>query len=112
MRQLGRTGVASLVDQCCSHAQQLCALLKAGGVDDLEVINELVFNQILVAFGDDERTAAVVKKIQEDGRCWAGATRYRNRMVMRVSVSCWATTAEDVKIAAEAILECASTRGS
>eukprot|EP00931_Biecheleriopsis_adriatica_P087373 TRINITY_DN6185_c0_g1_i1.p1 TRINITY_DN6185_c0_g1~~TRINITY_DN6185_c0_g1_i1.p1 ORF type:complete len:485 (+),score=55.50 TRINITY_DN6185_c0_g1_i1:119-1573(+) len=109
IRQLGRHGVASLVDQCCSRAQELCTLLKEGGV---EIVCGAVFNQLLVSFGDDERTAAVVSSIQRDGRCWAGATRYRDRTVMRLSVSCWSTTVDDVRIAASAILECAAASRS
>jgi hypothetical protein len=68
-----------------------------------------VLNQVLVRFGDDdERTNAVIERVQRDGVCWLGGSSFRGRAVMRVSVVGWQTTAEDVDRSAEAILEAAS----
>ena len=109
LQQLGVTGVAGLVDGCCDHAASLAVLLERGGAT---LLHPVIFNQALVHFGgDDARTAAVAAAAQLDGRCWVAATRFQGRTVLRLSVSCWATTSNDVEIAARAILECAASLG-
>jgi glutamate/tyrosine decarboxylase-like PLP-dependent enzyme len=102
LRSLGRSGLAELVSRNCRQAQRIAGGLQAGGV---EVLNEVVLNQIVVAFGDDERTRRVTARIQEAGTCWCGGTTWRGRIAMRISVSSWATTAEDVERSIAAILE-------
>ena len=102
LRSLGRSGLAELVSRNCRQAQRSAGGLQAGGV---EVLNEVVLNQIVVAFGDDERTRRVTARIQEAGTCWCGGTTWRGRIAMRISVSSWATTAEDVERSIAAILE-------
>jgi glutamate/tyrosine decarboxylase-like PLP-dependent enzyme len=99
LRSLGRDGVADLVDRCCAHAELFRELLGAGGA---EILNDVVLNQVLVSFG--ERTNDVIAAVQRDGVLWAGGTVWRGRPAMRISVSSWATTAEDVERAAVAIL--------
>jgi glutamate/tyrosine decarboxylase-like PLP-dependent enzyme len=99
LRTLGRRGVAELVDRCCDHATRMAALLAEGGA---EILNDVVLNQVLVSFGD--RTDAVIAAVQRDGTCWAGGTVWHGRPAMRISVSAWATTAEDVERSAAAIL--------
>ncbi len=106
LRELGRSGVADLVDRCCDHAQTMAELLVDGGAT---VHNEVVLNQVLVGFGSSERTDAVVDAVQREGTCWAGATTWRGRRLMRVAVSNWSTTREDVERSAEAILRCAAS---
>ena len=103
LQQLGADGVARLVDDCCAHAARLASLLQRGGAT---LVHPVVFNQTLVRFCDDDVTAAVAAAAQRDGRCWVAATRYQGRTVIRLSVSCWATTNGDVEVAARAILEC------
>jgi glutamate/tyrosine decarboxylase-like PLP-dependent enzyme len=102
---LGTSGVAKLVDGCCDRAAQLAGLLQKGGAT---LVHPLLFNQGLVHFDTDAKTSAVAASAQLDGRCWVAAARYKGRTVIRLSVSSWATTDEDVKIAAKAILECAA----
>jgi glutamate/tyrosine decarboxylase-like PLP-dependent enzyme len=99
LRCLGRRGVAELVERCCAHAARMAELLAAGGA---EVLNDVVLNQVLVSFG--ERTPDVIAAAQRDGTCWVGGTVWRGRPAMRVSVSGWATTDEDVERSAAAIL--------
>jgi glutamate/tyrosine decarboxylase-like PLP-dependent enzyme len=99
LRCLGRRGVAELVERCCRHAARMAELLTAGGA---EVLNDVVLNQVLVSFG--ERTPDVIAAAQRDGTCWVGGTVWRGRPAMRVSVSGWATTDEDVERSAAAIL--------
>jgi glutamate/tyrosine decarboxylase-like PLP-dependent enzyme len=101
---LGRDGLAALVDRCCRHAARLAeALWNAGH----EVLNDVTLNQVLVAFGSAERTRQVVAAIQEDGVCWCGGTTWQGREAMRISVSSWATTDEDIERSLTSILACA-----
>jgi glutamate/tyrosine decarboxylase-like PLP-dependent enzyme len=105
LRSLGRSGVAELVEGCCRHARRLAEGLSAGGA---EVLNEVVLNQVLVAFGDAGRTRAVIDAVQREGTCWAGGTRWQGRAAMRLSVSSWATTEDDVEASLRAILAAAA----
>jgi glutamate/tyrosine decarboxylase-like PLP-dependent enzyme len=108
---LGRSGVADLVDRCCAHARRFAdALAREPGV---EVLADVVLNQVLVRFLDpdgdhDGRTRAVVRAVQEDGTCWLGGTTWQGKAAMRISVSNWSTTTEDVDRSVAAILRAAS----
>ena len=104
LRSLGRNGVADLVDSCCRHARRFADGLRQGGY---EILNEVVLNQVLVSFGDQETTREVIRRIQEDGICWCGGTVWQGRTAMRISVSNWATTDEDVEVSLAAILRAA-----
>ena len=104
LRTLGRDGVTDLVDRCCEHAQRIAARLDAAG-DDVEILNDVVLNQVLVRFAaDDDVTNAVIDRVQRDGECWAGGSRWHGAAVMRISVSGWQTTAADADRSADAIL--------
>lgn len=70
-------------------------------------MNDVVLNQVLVSFGDPERTRKVIAAIQEDGTCWCGVTVWQGRTAMRVSVISWATTEADVDRSVDAILRIA-----
>ena len=104
LRELGRTGVADLIDRCCSHARRMAELLAAGGAT---IHNDVVLNQVLVGFDDLARTDEVVDAVQRDGTCWVGGTTWRGKRLMRVAVSNWSTTDEDIDRSAEAILRSA-----
>jgi glutamate/tyrosine decarboxylase-like PLP-dependent enzyme len=97
---LGRAGIAELIDRTCGHAQTFSRRLRDLGY---EILNDVVINQVLVSFGSPEMTRRVIAGIQEDGVCWCGATEWQGRTAMRISVSSWATTAEDVDKAIDAI---------
>ncbi|MFP5335822.1 MAG: pyridoxal phosphate-dependent decarboxylase family protein [Actinomycetes bacterium] len=99
--ELGRSGVSDLVDRCCALARRFADGLAAGGAT---VANEVVLNQVLVAFGDDATTDRVVEAVQRDGTCWMGATTWRGRRYMRIAVSNWSTTEADVDRSVEAVL--------
>ena len=105
LRSLGRAGLADMIGRNCAQARRFAELLRAGGA---EILNEVVLNQVLVAFGDAERTKRVIQRIQDDGTCWAGVTVWQGRTAMRISVSSWATTDADVERSAEAMLRAAS----
>lgn len=110
VRGLGRSGVAEMIDRCCANARRFAeSLATAEGV---EVVNDVVLNQVLVRFssptGDhDARTAAVVKGVQQEGTCWLSGSVWQDKGVMRISVSNWATTPDDVDRSVEAILRVA-----
>jgi threonine aldolase len=78
--------------------------LKAAG---FEILNDVVFNQVLVSFGDDATTRRIIKGIQEEGTCWCGATVWQGRTAMRISVCNWATTDEDVQKSLRAMISTA-----
>jgi glutamate/tyrosine decarboxylase-like PLP-dependent enzyme len=100
LRSLGKSGIANLIEGCCSHAAHFAEGLKTAGY---QVLNDVVLNQVLVKFGSDEQTRRVIRQIQEDGTCWCGETKWQGHVAMRISVSSWATTAEDVSQSLNAI---------
>jgi glutamate/tyrosine decarboxylase-like PLP-dependent enzyme len=104
LRSLGRSGVADLVDRCCRHAARFAEGLSAVGY---EVLNDVALNQALVSFGDDETTRRVIASVQAEGTCWFGSTVWQERAAMRVSVSSWATTDEDVERSLHAVIRIA-----
>ena len=107
LRSLGRSGVADLVDRCCDHARAFAELLAAE--PDVEILNDVVLNQVLVRFGDDDEvTRKAVRRVQADGTCWLGGTDWQGRAAMRISVSSFRTTSEDVERSAAAILKAAA----
>ena len=109
LRSLGRSGIAEMIERCCANARRFAE--KLGSEPGIEISNDVVLNQVLVTFGSDDRTRAVVEAVQEDGTCWLSGSVWHGRGVMRISVSNWATTAEDVDRSVDAILRCArSTR--
>ncbi|HJR45534.1 MAG TPA: aminotransferase class V-fold PLP-dependent enzyme [Actinomycetota bacterium] len=105
LRSLGRSGVAEMIERCCANARRFAE--KLGSESGIHVLNEVVLNQVLVSFGSDARTRAVVEAVQRDGTCWLSGSVWHGQGVMRISVSNWATTAEDVDLSVEAILRCA-----
>ena len=101
LKGLGRKGVSELVYELHSKAVYFADLLKTGG---LEILNNVVFNQILVRFETDEKTEELVKRIQESGVCWMGGSKWQGKSVIRISVSSYRTTYEDIDVSAEDIL--------
>jgi glutamate/tyrosine decarboxylase-like PLP-dependent enzyme len=109
LRELGRTGIAELVDRCCALARRFGERL--GTLDRVEIGNEIVLNQVLVAFGDDERTDRVIDAVQREGTCWMGGTTWHGRRYMRIAVSNWSTTEADVDRCVAAIERVAAKIG-
>jgi glutamate/tyrosine decarboxylase-like PLP-dependent enzyme len=106
IRSLGREGVRALVERCCDLAARMADRLReANGV---EVLNDVVLNQVLVRFGDDARTRAVIERVQADGTAWMGGTTWHGSAAMRISVSNWSTTEADADRSVDAILRCAA----
>jgi glutamate/tyrosine decarboxylase-like PLP-dependent enzyme len=95
LRELGRSGVAELVERCCAHARRFAELLSAA--DGVQVAGDVVLNQVLVRFADDDdMTQRVIAAVQDSGVCWMGGTTWRGLRMMRISVSSWRTTSADV----------------
>jgi glutamate/tyrosine decarboxylase-like PLP-dependent enzyme len=105
LRQLGRNGVSELVERCCQHAHSL--VMEIGGLPGAQLVSEPVINQGLVRFLDpepgasetdhDRRTEEVIAAILASGEAFFGGTTWRGRRAMRVSVSNWLTSQEDVR---------------
>jgi glutamate/tyrosine decarboxylase-like PLP-dependent enzyme len=107
IRSLGREGVQALVERCCDVARRIADRLRAA--DGIEVLNDVVLNQVLVRFGDDDAlTREVITRIQSDGTAWMGGTVWHGGAAMRISVSNWSTSEADADRTVEAILRCAS----
>jgi glutamate/tyrosine decarboxylase-like PLP-dependent enzyme len=94
LRSLGKEGMAAIVERTASHARRFAEGLKAAGY---EVLNEVVINQVMVSFGSPEKTLRTIARLQAEGTCWCGSTLWQGRTAMRISVSSWATTKEDVE---------------
>jgi glutamate/tyrosine decarboxylase-like PLP-dependent enzyme len=105
LRSLGREGLADMIERTCEHAARFAEGLRAAGYT---VLNEVVLNQVLVSFGSDETTRRVIAAIQEEGTCWCGGTVWQGKTAMRISVSSWATTSEDVERSLEAMIRIAA----
>ena len=102
LRFLGRSGVAELVDGLCERAAQFADLL---GKNGFQVLNEVVFNQVLAACDTPAMTQATLAGIQASGECWCGGTTWQGQPAIRISVCSWATTPEDVTRSVEAFVK-------
>jgi len=107
LKSLGRSGLADLIEGCCVHATRLAEGLAAQGH---EVLNQVELNQVLVSFGSDAETERAIAAIQADGICWASGTTWRGRSALRLSVSSWATTEDDIERSLESLLRNARPR--
>jgi glutamate/tyrosine decarboxylase-like PLP-dependent enzyme len=104
LRSLGRSGMAEIVERNSSHARRFAAGLKAAGY---QILNEVIINQVLVSFGSPEKTLRTIERLQTEGTCWCGSTVWQGQTAMRISVSSWATTKEDVDRSLAAMLKAA-----
>jgi len=105
LRSLGRSGLADLIGRNCRYARRFAKGLTRAGY---RVLNEVALNQVLVSFGDAARTRRVISAVQREGTCWCGGTEWQGRAAMRISVSSWRTTEEDVERSLQAIIRVAS----
>jgi glutamate/tyrosine decarboxylase-like PLP-dependent enzyme len=100
LRSLGRSGVAELVERCCRHARRFGEELAR--LPGCEILNEVVLNQVLFRFADDETTDAVLARVQASGEAWMSGTAWDGRSAIRISVSNWRTSDGDVQRTLEA----------
>jgi glutamate/tyrosine decarboxylase-like PLP-dependent enzyme len=106
MRSLGRGGLRDMIERNCRQAKLFADRLRAVG---FAVLNDVVLNQVLVSFGTADETLRIIAEIQADGTCWCGGTVWHGHTAMRISVSCWATTDEDVERSAAAMIRVAKS---
>jgi len=99
---LGKSGVSDLVENCCRHARDFADGLNQAG---FRILNQVVLNQVLVDFGP--RTEEIIEAIQQDRICWVGGTTWQGHKAMRISVSSWATTKEDVQRSLDSMIRVA-----
>jgi glutamate/tyrosine decarboxylase-like PLP-dependent enzyme len=103
LRHFGRAGIAELVERNCRQAQLIAATVAAE--PGIAVLNEVVLNQLILRFGDDDqRTLGTIARLQDDGVAFAGGAKWQGRWVMRVSVSGGSTTDQDALATARAII--------
>ncbi|MEV7396241.1 pyridoxal-dependent decarboxylase [Aeromicrobium sp. NPDC092404] len=101
LRSLGRQGVVELVDGLAANAHAIAAGLSE--VEGVEVLNEVLYTQVCVSFGSDERTREVTARLIADGTTWMSGSRWRDRDVLRISVSNWSTDERDVRLSVDAV---------
>jgi glutamate/tyrosine decarboxylase-like PLP-dependent enzyme len=104
LRSLGRRGLGEMIERNCRQARRFGVALRAAGFD---VLNDVILNQVLLSFGTAEQTQATIAAIQQEGTCWCGGTVWQGRTAMRISVSNWSTTDDDVERSIDAIIRCA-----
>jgi glutamate/tyrosine decarboxylase-like PLP-dependent enzyme len=104
LRTLGRQGVTDLIARTCDHTQTMATRLRQAG---LQVLNDVVLNQVLVRAATDDQTLALVTSVQQDGTCLCGPTIWQYQPAMRISISGWATTSDDISKSADAIIAAA-----
>ena len=104
LRTLGRRGLAAMIDRSCGQALRFADGFRDAGY---EILNEVVLNQVLVKFGDDDLTRRIIDEIQREGTCWCGVTVWQGHTLMRISVSNWSTSDADVDQSLEAMIRIA-----
>ena len=104
LKSLGRSGLRDLIERTSELAKLFAGRLRDAG---FEVLNDVVINQALVSFGSAEKTQEVIRRLQEEGTCWCGGTVWQGKTAMRISVSSWATSGEDIEKSAEAVVRIA-----
>lgn len=104
LRCLGRRGIAETIERTCKLASRFADQLRAAG---FAILNDVELNQVLVSLGSAQATKRVIEEVQRDGTCWCGGTEWHGHSAMRISVSSWATTEDDVDRSAAAIIRIA-----
>jgi glutamate/tyrosine decarboxylase-like PLP-dependent enzyme len=107
LRSLGRSGASELVERLCRHAAAFAAGLAA--VPGATVLNDVLFTQVCVSFGSDARTEEVVRLVLADGTAWMSGSTWRDQSVLRISVSNWSTTDDDVQQSLDAVRRAAAS---
>jgi glutamate/tyrosine decarboxylase-like PLP-dependent enzyme len=100
LRSLGRTGVVELVERCCAQARRFAEQIAE--LPGVEVLNEVVLNQVLFRFADDEETDAALADVQASGEVWLSGTTWDGRKAIRVSVSNWQTGDDEIELVVDA----------
>jgi glutamate/tyrosine decarboxylase-like PLP-dependent enzyme len=104
LKSLGRSGLAEMIERNCALAARFAEGLTRAGY---AVLNDVHLNQVLVSFGEPDLTARIIEQVQQDGTCWCGGTQWQGETAMRISVSSWSTTEDDVDQSLAAIVRIA-----
>jgi glutamate/tyrosine decarboxylase-like PLP-dependent enzyme len=102
LKFFGKNGVEELIDGLCERAQQFAVYLQIAG---FRILNDVVFNQVLVACDSPELTRSTLDNVQKQGTCWCGGSIWNGEPVIRISVCSWATTSEDVDFSVKAFID-------
>jgi glutamate/tyrosine decarboxylase-like PLP-dependent enzyme len=102
LASLGKNGLSELITRNCHQARTMADGLQDAGAT---ILNDVVLNQVVVAFDDDATTNKIIQQVQDIGVCWCGGTNWQGRDAMRISVSSWATTDEDIRLSLAAIVK-------
>jgi glutamate/tyrosine decarboxylase-like PLP-dependent enzyme len=105
LKSLGKKGLSEMIERNCRQAIKFSELLTDAGCI---ILNEVVLNQVLVSFGDSIRTQKIIELVQHDGVCWCGGTVWQGHTAMRISVSGWNTTDDDIQKSFDSIIKCRS----
>jgi glutamate/tyrosine decarboxylase-like PLP-dependent enzyme len=105
LKSLGRSGLAEMIERDCRCAHRFATGLAAAGY---QILNDVVLNQVLVSFGSPSVTTQVIEEVQAEGTCWCGPTLWQGHTAMRISVSSWRTTEDDVDRSLAAIIRIAT----
>jgi glutamate/tyrosine decarboxylase-like PLP-dependent enzyme len=103
LRSLGKSGICQIIERNCDYASFMAKRLKETGI---QILNKVNLNQILVHFDNNEMTKKVISDIQNDGICWCGGTKWREKEAMRISISSWKTTKDDIEMSIDSIIRC------
>lgn len=106
MKSLGRAGIDSLMARLCDHATLFATELEKHG---FRILNDVVFNQVMVACDTPEQTVALMQQIQRDGVCWCGGSQWQGEPIIRISVCSWVTTAADIHRSVQAFVDARQT---
>jgi len=107
LRSLGRSGVVDMVERLAAHARTFAA--GAREIPGCEVLNDVEFTQVCFSFGDDDRTRQVAAALLADGTTWMSGSRWHDRAIVRISVSNWSTTDDDVRRSLAALRRAAAS---
>lgn len=105
LKALGPKGVSELVDELHNKAKYFSEILSNNGLD---ILNDVVFNQVLVHFKDNERTEKLLRNVQQSGVCWLGGATWQGKSVIRISVSSYKTSYNDIELSASEIIRIAN----
>jgi aromatic-L-amino-acid decarboxylase len=102
---MGKKGLVDLIERCCELAKLFTKNLKQAG---FKILNEVKLNQVLVSFGTSDQTNQIISKIQEEGTSWCGGKIWKGKTAMRISVSSWMTTVQDIEISSATVIRIAN----
>ena len=101
LKYLGRQGVDDLITGLHQRAVQMADLLVQAGFN---VLNEVVFNQVVVVGNNTQETQQLIEQVQQSGVCWVGGSVWQGQNVIRISVCSWKTTEADILRSVEAFV--------